>query len=197
MNKTNDIYEQSHFHPPPRTLQDPPSPTDDNSPTPYISLTLTLKNHTTSRHATLSACVFDTSARLPTHRSHDIRYARPIRPLLSHSGAFECSTHARGTPYLHKAFIASLLRRHHLHSITHHPPAAQVHRSQDSNNRGDENFAAGGSTALEDLYSTGVVREAFTRLFNRDEPGLILDSDDGSDDDEDWEDNIEPLTFAR
>ena len=35
-------------------------------------------------------------------------------------------------------------------------------------------------------------------LFDRDESGRIfLDSDDGSDDDEDWEDNMDPLTFAR
>jgi hypothetical protein len=57
---------------------------------------------------------------------------------------------------------------------------------------------AGGSTALETLYATKVVREAFTRLFNRDKSGhIFLASDDGSDDDEDWEDNMDPLTFAR
>jgi hypothetical protein len=51
---------------------------------------------------------------------------------------------------------------------------------------------------LEALYATDVVREAFMRLFNRDGSGHIcLDSDDGSDDDEDWEDNMDPLTFAR
>jgi hypothetical protein len=51
---------------------------------------------------------------------------------------------------------------------------------------------------LEALYAIEVVREALTRHFNRDESGLIfLDSDDGSDDDEDWEHNMDPLTFAR
>jgi hypothetical protein len=40
--------------------------------------------------------------------------------------------------------------------------------------------------------------EAFKRLFNRDKSGhIFLDSDDGSDDDENWEDNMDPLTFAR
>ena len=51
---------------------------------------------------------------------------------------------------------------------------------------------------MEALCATEVVREAFTRLFNRDESNLIFpDSDEGSDDDEDWEDNMDPLTFAR
>ncbi|KIM79134.1 hypothetical protein PILCRDRAFT_569417 [Piloderma croceum F 1598] len=41
------------------------------------------------------------------------------------------------------------------------------------------------------------IREAFTRLFNCGESGFIfLGSDDGSDDDEAWEDNMDPLTFA-
>jgi len=52
--------------------------------------------------------------------------------------------------------------------------------------------------ALEALYATEVVREAFMCLFNLDESGCIfLDSDDGSDEDEYWEDNMDPLTFAR
>ena len=51
---------------------------------------------------------------------------------------------------------------------------------------------------LEALYATEVVKEAFTRLFNRDVSGFIfLDSDDGSDDDGAWEDNMDPLTYAR
>ena len=50
---------------------------------------------------------------------------------------------------------------------------------------------------LEALYATEVVKEAFTRLFNRDVSGfIILDSDDGSDDDGAWEDNMDPLTIA-
>ena len=52
--------------------------------------------------------------------------------------------------------------------------------------------------AFQALYATKVVREACTCLFNPDESGFIfLDSDDGSDDDEAWEDNMDPLTFAR
>jgi hypothetical protein len=35
-------------------------------------------------------------------------------------------------------------------------------------------------------------------LFNRDKSGhIFLDFDDGSDDNEDWEDNMDPLTFVR
>ena len=50
---------------------------------------------------------------------------------------------------------------------------------------------------LEALYATEVVKGAFTRLFNRDVSGFIfLDSDDGSDDDEAWEDNMDPLTYT-
>ena len=41
---------------------------------------------------------------------------------------------------------------------------------------------------LEALYATEVVKEALTRLFNRDVSRVIfLDLDDGSDDDEAWE----------
>ena len=51
---------------------------------------------------------------------------------------------------------------------------------------------------LEALYATEVVKEALTRLFNRDVSRVIfLDLDDGSDDDEAWENNMDPLTFAR
>jgi hypothetical protein len=51
---------------------------------------------------------------------------------------------------------------------------------------------------LEVLYATEVVRAAFKRLFNRDVSGFIfLDSDDGSNDNEAWEDNMSLLTFAR
>ena len=40
--------------------------------------------------------------------------------------------------------------------------------------------------------------QAFVRHFNHDEPGhIFLDSDDGSDVNEDREDNMDPLTFAR
>ena len=71
-------------------------------------------------------------------------------------------------------------------------------RSQEPGQSGERNFAAGGSTGLEALYATEVVKEAFTRLFNRDVSGfIILDSDDGSDDDGTWEDNMDPLTFSR
>jgi hypothetical protein len=86
-------------------------------------------------------------------------------------------------------------------SSDHNAPSTSHSGPQEpgqSNNRGQGNYAAGGSAALQALYATEVVKEAFTRLFNRDESGHIsLDSDDGSDDDEDWDDNMDPLTFAR
>ena len=51
---------------------------------------------------------------------------------------------------------------------------------------------------LEALYATEIVKEALTRLFNRDVSHFIfLDLGDGSDDDEAWENNMDPLTFAR
>jgi hypothetical protein len=70
-------------------------------------------------------------------------------------------------------------------SPDHNTPATSRHGPQEpgqsNNNRGEGNF-----TALEALYALEVVSEAFTRLFNRDESGLIfLDSDHGSDDDDD------------
>ena len=73
-------------------------------------------------------------------------------------------------------------------------------RSQEpgqSNSRGEGNFTAGRSMELETLYATEVVKEAFTHLVNRDISRFIsLDLDDGSDDDEAWEDNMDPLTFV-
>jgi hypothetical protein len=86
-------------------------------------------------------------------------------------------------------------------SSDHNAPSTSCSGTQEprqSNNHSEGDSTAGGNTVLEALYATEVVREAFTRLFNRDESGFIfLDSDDGSDDDEDWEDNMDPLTFAR
>jgi len=52
--------------------------------------------------------------------------------------------------------------------------------------------------ALQALYAPETVREALRRLFYRDESGFIfLGSDDGLDDDESWEDNMDPLRFAQ
>ena len=86
-------------------------------------------------------------------------------------------------------------------SSDHKAPSTSRSAPQEpgQSNTGDEgNFAAGKSTTLEALYATDVVRKAFTRLFSQDKSGYIsLESDDGSDDDEDWEDNMDPLTFAR
>jgi hypothetical protein len=86
-------------------------------------------------------------------------------------------------------------------SLDHNAPSDSRSAPQEpgqGNNCGEGNFTAGGSTTLEALYATDVVREAFMRLFNRDRSGhIFLDSDNGSDDNEDWEDNMDPLTFAR
>jgi len=51
---------------------------------------------------------------------------------------------------------------------------------------------------LQALYATDAVKQAFVSLWYRDQPALMLDSDDDdSDDDSDWEDKIDPITFAR
>ena len=51
---------------------------------------------------------------------------------------------------------------------------------------------------MQSLYGTDAVGEAFKRLSLRDESGdIILYSDDGSDDDDAWEDNMDSITFAQ
>jgi len=77
--------------------------------------------------------------------------------------------------------------------------ATQEPGQSDNNSGGGDSAAAGESIAMEALHANDLAREAaFTHLFDRDEPcHIFLDSDDGSDDDEDWEDNMDPLTFAR
>jgi hypothetical protein len=69
------------------------------------------------------------------------------------------------------------------------------HPSQDSG-YGRAAFGAGGSSALQALYATDAVKQAFVSLWYRDQP--LPDSDDDDDDDwEDWEDEMDPVTFAR
>lgn len=73
------------------------------------------------------------------------------------------------------------------------------HPTQDSGLSGPV-FGAGGSFALQALYATDVVKQALASLSNHDRPALILDSnddDDEDDDDSDWEDGMDPITFAR
>lgn len=69
------------------------------------------------------------------------------------------------------------------------------HPRQDSG-YGGAAFGAGGSSALQALYATDAVKQAFASLSYRDRPALILDSDD-DDDDDDWEDRMDPIEFAR
>ena len=86
-------------------------------------------------------------------------------------------------------------------SLDHNTPSTSHSCQQklgQSNNRDVGNFTAGRSMELEALYTTELVKEAFMRLINCDISGFIfLDSDDGSNDDEAWEDNMDPFTFAR
>ncbi|KAH9995386.1 hypothetical protein BJV74DRAFT_883905 [Russula compacta] len=73
------------------------------------------------------------------------------------------------------------------------------HPMQDSG-LGTAASGAGGSFALQALYATDVVKQAFANLSNHDRPVLILDSNDDDvddDDDDDWEDGMDPITFAR
>jgi hypothetical protein len=71
------------------------------------------------------------------------------------------------------------------------------HLGQD-NESGGSRFGAGGSFALQALYATDAVKQAFASLSHPEQPALILDLDDDSDDDEeDWEDKMDPVAFAR
>ena len=63
---------------------------------------------------------------------------------------------------------------------------------------GEVNLTTSRSMALQALYGTDAVGETFQRLSLRDESGdIILYSDDGSDDDDVWEDNMDSITFAQ
>jgi hypothetical protein len=72
---------------------------------------------------------------------------------------------------------------------------------KDSGNNGGATFGAGGSTALQALYATDAVKQAFANLSSRGQAALILDSDeddeDDDDDNDDWEDRMDPIEFAR
>jgi hypothetical protein len=54
--------------------------------------------------------------------------------------------------------------------------------------------SANGSLALQALYKNNAVKDAFS-----DHQAIIIGADDDSDEDEDeiWEDNMDPITFAR
>ena len=69
---------------------------------------------------------------------------------------------------------------------------------QDSHH-GGTGLGAHGSLALQALYSTDAAKNAFASLSCRNQPALMLDSDEDSedDDDEEWEDRMDPVTFAR
>jgi hypothetical protein len=57
--------------------------------------------------------------------------------------------------------------------------------------------SAGTSLALQALYANDAVKRAFADF---DQPSMTLESfsDDAyDDDDDDWEDNMDPITFAR
>jgi len=63
-------------------------------------------------------------------------------------------------------------------------------------------FGTGGSLslALQALYASDTVKQAFASLSYWNQLALILDSDDSGDDDDDdddWEDTMDPVTYAR
>ena len=71
------------------------------------------------------------------------------------------------------------------------------HRPGGSNNHDGEGPFTGTSPALQALYENEAVKQALAQ-FNR--PLMTPDTgsdDDDDDDDEDWEDNTDPITFAR
>ena len=78
------------------------------------------------------------------------------------------------------------------------PGSGSSQRPRQDGGNGGAAFGAGGSSALQALYATDAVKQAFASLSHRDEPVLILDSDDSDDDEnDDWEDKMDPITFAR
>ena len=69
------------------------------------------------------------------------------------------------------------------------------HPTRDSG-YGGAAFGAGGSSALQALYATDVVKQAFASLSYHN--ALVLDPDgDDFDCDDDWEVRMDPVTFAR
>lgn len=66
------------------------------------------------------------------------------------------------------------------------------------NNGGEGNASSGGSAELQALYASVFVKLAYEELTRPRSEGLVLDSDeDDDDDDEEWEDTMDPATFAR
>jgi hypothetical protein len=62
----------------------------------------------------------------------------------------------------------------------------------------------GRSSALQDLYATDTVKDAFSRISSYNTPTMSDDDDEDDDDedededeDEEWEDNMDPITFMR
>ena len=74
-------------------------------------------------------------------------------------------------------------------------PGSGLYPGQDSNH-GGMGLGACGSLALQALYSTNAAKNAFASLSCHNQPALMLDSDDNKDDKE-WEDRMDPVTFAR
>ena len=68
------------------------------------------------------------------------------------------------------------------------------HQPGESNNPG-AGSPAGGSLAFQALYANDAVKQGFASL---DQPSMVLDSDfDDDDEEDDWEDRMDPVTFAR
>jgi len=60
-------------------------------------------------------------------------------------------------------------------------------------NHSGAGLPAGGSLAFRTLYANDAVKQAFANL---NQPSIVLDSG-SDDDDDDWEDRMDPVTFAR
>lgn len=71
------------------------------------------------------------------------------------------------------------------------------HQLGERDNHPGAGLPTGGSLTFQALYANDAVKQAFTSL---DQPSTVLDSgsdNDGDDDDGDWEDRMDPITFAR
>ncbi|KDQ19489.1 hypothetical protein BOTBODRAFT_440312 [Botryobasidium botryosum FD-172 SS1] len=83
------------------------------------------------------------------------------------------------------------------HILLSHPTHTQTSGEDASGSDGGANL--GGSAELQALYASDSVKLAYETLARRPEEGVIYidGDDDDEDDDEEWEDTMDPVTFAR
>jgi hypothetical protein len=82
------------------------------------------------------------------------------------------------------------------------PTAPQSNQTTLQDSLGGEPDPDGRSLALQDLYATDTVKDAFARISLYNTPAMSDaesddDDDDEDDNDEEWEDNMDPITFMR